>query len=285
MLKTQLFRSFTATLDLTELIGMLYSSINSLMPAEGFGIGIFNFDRQQIDFRGFVENGKTLPFNSDSLEDTQKLAVQSFVYQKEIFTSTFEKDFPAYHTKELETGELPQSLVYLPLIVREKSIGVLTVQGFAQNAYQTNHLTILRSLASYAAIAVSNAQSYTTITEKNQHITDSIRYAQTIQAAVLPSKELIKNNIEEFFILYRPKDIVSGDFYWFTTVFDKISNTNKIIIAVVDCTGHGVPEAFMSLIGNTFLHEIVDEKHITNPAQILEDLDEILKNSLQKGVV
>ena len=276
-------QQITATLDLTELIGMLYSSVNSLMPAEGFGIGVFNSYRQQIDFRGFVENGQTLPFNSDSLEDKQKLAVQSFVNQEEIFSNNFEKDFPAYHTKELEVGELPQSLIYLPLVVQEKSIGVLTVQSFAKNAYQNSHLTILRSLASYAAIAVSNAQSYATINEKNQHITDSIRYAQTIQAAVLPSKELIKNHIEEFFILYRPKDIVSGDFYWFTTVFDKKNNTNKIVIAVVDCTGHGVPGAFMSLIGNTFLHEIINEKHITNPAQILEDLDEIIKNSLQKG--
>ncbi|WP_375559708.1 SpoIIE family protein phosphatase [Bernardetia sp. OM2101] len=276
-------QQITATLDLTELIGMLYESVNSLMPAEGFGIGVFNPYRQQIDFRGFVENGQILPFNSDSLEDKQKLAVQSFIHQKEISTNNFEKDFPAYHTKELEVGELPQSLIYLPLVVQEKAIGVLTVQSFAKDSYQNNHFTILRSLASYAAIAVSNAQSYATINEKNQHITDSIRYARTIQAAVLPSKELIKKNIDEFFILYRPKDIVSGDFYWFTTVFDKETNTNKIVIAAVDCTGHGVPGAFMSLIGNTFLHEIINEKHITNPAQILEDLDVILKNSLQKG--
>ena len=276
-------QQITATLDLTELISMLYSSVNSLMPAEGFGIGVFNPSRQQIDFRGFVENGETLPFNSDSLEDKQKLAVQSFINQKEIFTNDFQKDFPVYHTKELEVGELPQSLIYLPLVVQEKSIGVLTVQSFSKNAYQNNHLTILRSLASYAAIAVSNAQSYTTITEKNQHITDSIRYARTIQAAVLPSKELIKKNIEDFFIFYRPKDIVSGDFYWFTSIFDKETSTQKMVIAAVDCTGHGVPGAFMSLIGNTFLHEIVNEKHITNPAQILENLDEILKNSLQTG--
>ncbi len=276
-------QQITATLDLGDLISMLYSSVNSLMPAEGFGIGVFNSYRQRIDFRGFVENGEILPFNSDSLEDTEKLAVQSFVHQQEIFSNNFEKDFPAYHTKELETGDIPQSLIYLPLVVQEKSIGVLTVQSFEKEAYQNNHLTILRSLASYAAIAVSNAQSYATINEKNQHITDSIRYARTIQAAVLPSKKLIKQNIEEFFIIYCPKDIVSGDFYWFTTVFDKATLTEKMVIAVVDCTGHGVPGAFMSLVGNTFLHEIIIEKNITNPAQILESLDETLKNSLQKG--
>lgn len=276
-------QQITATLDLSQLISTLYSSINSLMPAEGFGIGIFNAFRQQIDFRGFIEKGKTLPFNSDSLEDTHKLAVQSFLNKKEIFTNNFEKDFPIYNKKELEAGELPKSLIYFPLVVQEKSIGVITVQSFIRDAYQNNHLAILRSLASYAAIAVSNVQSYAIINEKNQHITDSIRYARTIQAAILPSKELIEENTREFFILYRPKDIVSGDFYWFTSILNKDTSTKKTVIATIDCTGHGVPGAFMSLIGNTFLHEIINEKHITNPAQILENLDKMLKNSLQKG--
>lgn len=270
-------QQITATLDLSELISTLYANVNSLMPAEGFGIGVYNSMRQQIDFRGFIENGETLPFNADSLEDNDKLAVQSFKQQKEIFTNNFEKDFPQYQNHEVEVGGESQSLIYLPLVIQEKAIGVLTVQSFSKEAYQKNHLTILRSLASYAAIAVSNAQSYATINEKNQHITDSIRYAHSIQAAILPSKEDVRKNIGDFFILYRPKDIVSGDFYWFGTV------SKQMIIAVIDCTGHGVPGAFMSLIGNTFLHEIINEKNITDPAQILEHLDKLLKESLQTG--
>lgn len=88
---------------------------------------------------------------------------------------------------------------------------------------------------------------------QNKKINDSIHYAQNIQRAILPLNNQIKEVFESF-IIYRPKDIVSGDFYW----FGKTSNT--IFIAVVDCTGHGVPGAFMSMIGNSLLNEIILEK-------------------------
>ena len=92
---------------------------------------------------------------------------------------------------------------------------------------------------------------------KNNDITDSINYAKRIQHAILPSEELIRTYLPDSFIFYRPKDIVSGDFYWFT------SNGSKLIIAIADCTGHGVPGAFISMIGNTLLNEIVNVKNIS----------------------
>jgi ligand-binding sensor domain-containing protein/serine phosphatase RsbU (regulator of sigma subunit) len=109
------------------------------------------------------------------------------------------------------------------------------------------------------------------VLEKNQKITDSINYAKRIQHAILPSEELIRSYLPDSFIFYRPKDIVSGDFYWFT------SNGNKLVIAIADCTGHGVPGAFMSMIGNTLLNEIINVKNISEPNQILDHLN--------KGVV
>ncbi|MEM6297699.1 MAG: SpoIIE family protein phosphatase [Bacteroidota bacterium] len=269
-------QNITATLDLTGLTGLLYENVNSLMDAEGFGIGVYNKERQQIEFRGFMESGAPLPFHADTLEEHDKLAIQCFLNQEEIFTNDVPAEFPEHNVK-VEIGISPQSLIYLPLVVQEKPVGVLTVQSLKGKAYEERQLTILRSLASYAAIAVSNAQSYRTITDKNKSITDSIRYAQSIQAAVLPSEDEMKRHLSELFILFRPKDIVSGDFYWFTV------SEGKVFIAVVDCTGHGVPGAFMSLIGNTFLHEIIIEKEITAPDQILEELDKTLKNALQEG--
>ncbi|MCW3078181.1 MAG: rsbU 6, partial [Bacteroidetes bacterium] len=89
--------------------------------------------------------------------------------------------------------------------------------------------------------------------EKNRDITSSIEYAKRIQEAILPSKDHIFSRFEKAFILYKPKDIVSGDFYWFGE-----KNENKIF-AVVDCTGHGVPGAFMSMIGHNLLHQIIQE--------------------------
>ncbi len=113
--------------------------------------------------------------------------------------------------------------------------------------------------------------------EKNKDITSSIEYARRIQEAILPSKEYIYNKLEKVFILYQPKDIVSGDFYWFAE-----KNGYKIF-AVVDCTGHGVPGAFMSMIGHNLLHQIVLERGITDPGEILNNLHKGVQEALRQG--
>lgn len=114
---------------------------------------------------------------------------------------------------------------------------------------------------------------------KNTQITDSIRYAKQIQDALLPSIDFIKQHIPSVFILFKPKDIVSGDFYWFKVTEE------YMFIALIDCTGHGVPGAFMSMIGNTLLNEIVIQKGIIEPSMILKKLDEGVIYTLlkQKG--
>jgi serine phosphatase RsbU (regulator of sigma subunit) len=116
------------------------------------------------------------------------------------------------------------------------------------------------------------------IEQKNQSITDSIQYASRIQTAVLPPINFISDWGIDNFILYKPKDIVSGDFYW------GVKNDEKIIIAAGDCTGHGVPGAFMSMLGHAFLDEIITTKKVTDAAAILNALrDEIINTLKQKG--
>jgi serine phosphatase RsbU (regulator of sigma subunit) len=102
--------------------------------------------------------------------------------------------------------------------------------------------------------------------EQHKDITDSINYAKLIQQAIFPEKELKYRLFPDAFVLLMPKDVVSGDFYWFG------EQNGKRIIAAVDCTGHGVPGAFMSMIGNAFLNEIIHEKKITTPSVILNEL-------------
>ncbi|MBN4052211.1 SpoIIE family protein phosphatase [Sphingobacteriaceae bacterium AH-315-L07] len=108
------------------------------------------------------------------------------------------------------------------------------------------------------------------IEAKNKDITDSIKYAKRIQEAILPKEKDIYKAISNSFVLYKPKDIVSGDFYWFTEF--KENGAQQCIIAAVDCTGHGVPGAFMSMIGNELLNQIVLEKNITEPGEVLNQL-------------
>ncbi len=110
------------------------------------------------------------------------------------------------------------------------------------------------------------------------NLTESIDYAKNIQSSVLPSQNLLKNNFSDYFLMFSPKDVVSGDFYWWTKLDD------VIIIAVADCTGHGVPGAFMSMLGISLLSEIVDKEKNINPNIILNKLREgIIKALGQQG--
>lgn len=115
------------------------------------------------------------------------------------------------------------------------------------------------------------------IEKQKMSIQDSIRYARRIQGASLPNTNLLKTYFD-FFILYKPKDIVSGDFYWFSD----IKHENYRFVAVVDCTGHGVPGAFMSLIGNSLLNAIVNERNIYEPDIVLKELNKGILNALEQ---
>ncbi|RLD64647.1 MAG: hypothetical protein DRJ01_00125 [Bacteroidetes bacterium] len=111
------------------------------------------------------------------------------------------------------------------------------------------------------------SESHKKLKKRNSQILDSISYASRIQEAILPYQEAIQKSLPKSFVFFKPRDIVSGDFYWYS------EQDNKIFIAAADCTGHGVPGAFMSMIGNTLLNEIVKTKKISSPALILEKLN------------
>ncbi|MFY9308410.1 MAG: tetratricopeptide repeat protein [Bacteroidia bacterium] len=127
------------------------------------------------------------------------------------------------------------------------------------------------------------------VDEKNMKITDSITYAKRIQQATLPSDESVNAAFQSSFVLFMPKDIVSGDFYWHSKIQipsmgNDANEAGSIeLLVVADCTGHGVPGAFMSMIGNTLLNEIVNIKGIHSTAQILTELNKGVVNLLNQG--
>ncbi len=114
------------------------------------------------------------------------------------------------------------------------------------------------------------------IQNKNKKITESINYAKRIQNAILPNSRVISKALPDSFILYKPRDVVSGDFPWFVQIKD------EIFIAAVDCTGHGVPGALLSLIGYFLLNDIVRSRKITEPGKILDLLDEGVTTTLRQ---
>lgn len=131
------------------------------------------------------------------------------------------------------------------------------------------------------------------IEEKNKDITDSIEYSKRLQRSVFLEKDLLKKFAPDSFIFFKPRDIVSGDFYWFThfTLEKPVNNsdssvtsagTHLLVVAAADCTGHGVPGAFMSIIGNTLLNQTINNPDITSPAQALDHVNSELKKMLSQ---
>ncbi len=143
------------------------------------------------------------------------------------------------------------------IIIWSSVAGILLLVGFAWVLFNRN------KIKQRANEELSEANHI--IREKNDDITASLEYASKIQEALLPTNENTALFSDAMFLL-KPKDIVSGDFFWYS------DRDGKKIFTAVDCTGHGVPGAFMSMIGNTFLHEIVDERGITKPSEILDEL-------------
>jgi transcriptional regulator with GAF, ATPase, and Fis domain len=285
-LLSQIGLDITTSLSTEKIIETVYENINKIMDAAAFAVGIINENTGKIEFRGGMEKGEKLPTFYHQLHDTQRFSVWTILNRKEVFVNNYLREYKRYipELKAPEAGEDPESMIYLPLLSKDKIIGVITVQSFQRNAYTKRHLDILRNLALYIAIALENSETYsqieaqkTEIEKTNQKITSSINYAQRIQQAILPEPKNFAALLPNSFVFFKPKDIVSGDFYWLE------SKNDKVFIAAVDCTGHGIPGAFMSLIGNEVLTEIVTMQDITSPDLILQTLHEKIRKSLRQA--
>jgi serine phosphatase RsbU (regulator of sigma subunit) len=134
--------------------------------------------------------------------------------------------------------------------------------------------TIIYVLLEYFVAKKDHIQDL--LVQKNKDITDSITYAKRIQQAILPPEKMVQELLPDSFILYKPKDIVSGDFYWVAEL------GNMVMFAAVDCTGHGVPGAFMSIVGQNILSQAVNEHRLSKPDQILNFLNEEVSRNLGK---
>jgi len=123
----------------------------------------------------------------------------------------------------------------------------------------------------------------TQIEDQHEEIKSSITYAKRIQMAILPTEEYIKKVATKSFVLFKPKDIVSGDFYWFEIIPNHQTGAKEVFAAVVDCTGHGVPGAMVSLIGYNGLQRCLNELNLREPNQILDALSAIVEESFSRS--
>lgn len=248
--------------DVNILADITQHSLLNFMDANIFGIGVVKEDDGYLQLYTREDNMSEI-IKFDLKSNHSSLSVKSFQHQK-VIVAYNKKDFEKHG---VDSGDI-KSAVYVPLRYHDKNWGVLTVQAKKENAYSERHVALLENLSAYIASTLENIYSYGVILEKNQHIISSIQYAETIQRALLSSIEHLKIFFSDYFAFYQPKDIVSGDFYW------AYERRGKLFVAVVDCTGHGVPGAFLSVIGVTLLNKLVGELKIDSPDWILEGINQ-----------
>lgn len=267
-------QKLTSTLALETINKLLYEYVSNLIEMDAFGIGRYFEELNQLVFTNFIEDGKPIKSFYKKLDDPNSLSVYCFKNQEAIYINDIEKEYSNYvpSLNKTSTSQTAFSRIHIPLTVENKRIGIFIVNSYKKDAYSPEDFTNLKTLASYISIALDNANAYRKINEINRNVEESINYAQSIQSAFLPTKSALDKFFKNF-VIYKPKDIVSGDFYWFSPLEKDETKPLKFFVAAADCTGHGVPGALISIIGNNLLNEIVTIRKIHNPAQILEFLN------------
>lgn len=264
-------------------IGSLYTSLKKYREAEYYilkaisltdSIGAMDIKKDQLSFLStlFFEKGEyKSAYEYFQLYSIAKDSVFNEEKSNEIIRQEMNYSFERKEAAA-QAAHDKQAAVAAEVNKNQKIIIWLTVLG----------LLLTMTLAGYIfrSLRFSDKQKHIIELQKNEvsrqkemvekhqeEIIDSINYAKRLQDAILPPFSLIKNSLPDSFVLYLPKDIVAGDFYW-----AHLSSGNKLIFAVADCTGHGIPGAFMSMVGNSLLNKIVIENKIEEPDKILNQL-------------
>jgi ligand-binding sensor domain-containing protein/signal transduction histidine kinase len=169
---SEIGQKITENLTVETIINTVYQNLNTLMDASVLAVGIYNDENRRLDFYGTIAKGELLDFHYDSINETYLPSVQCFLNKKEI----------VYHSKsqylqnastEIKIGDMPESMIYLPLLKAENATGVLTVQSFAENAYNDYHISILRNIAIYLSIALENADTFRLVKQQNFDLQES----------------------------------------------------------------------------------------------------------------
>ncbi|SMG50930.1 Serine phosphatase RsbU, regulator of sigma subunit [Marivirga sericea] len=206
----------------------------------------------------------------EALYNIEKKEKEIDLLKKDNAIKELQADQRSFFIATLSLGLLLLIILILILYNRNK------LKNKANKALSQQNIAIQEQKEEIETQKEDLAETSNRLTDKNQQIMDSITYAKQIQDSLLPQLPTIKEVLPKSFIYFRPRDIVSGDFYWFTQIEDKIA------FALVDCTGHGVPGAFMTVLANSLLNQIVIETGITSPDLIVSLLDQKIQQNLHQ---
>ncbi|MCG8698429.1 MAG: SpoIIE family protein phosphatase [Bacteroidales bacterium] len=283
LMLSKLGKKITAELDVLAIFDIIYKYVNSMIHVTSFGIGVYDELNKIIHFNAFRDQKEEVDSFTRTMDQKDSLSVWAIENQVSVYINNMDVEYENYlEIPPVFAGEKSiKSSIIIPLSAKGIKRGVLALDSERKDAYTEQDFNSLQSLGSYISIALDNASAYKTIQAINAGMKESINYAKSIQSAFLPTKEELDKFLN-CFVMFRPKDIVSGDFYWFSPVEPDPDNAVCAMIAVADCTGHGVPGALISSIGNNLLDKYINTKEERNPAQILELVNEGFQQALKQ---
>ncbi len=184
---SEIGRQLTASLNIEDILTLIYEQVNTLMECNSFAIMTLNEANQVLEGKLAIESGVRLPYFEFGVTEINRFAVWSFVNKEQVFINDIENEYMKYipNRAKPKAGRTVESLIYLPLITDDKVMGVISVQSFNKNAYTEYHLDILKNLAAYTAIGLSNAISYQTIAKAHNELKEA--QEQLIQAEKMAS--------------------------------------------------------------------------------------------------
>ncbi|HAA20143.1 MAG TPA: hypothetical protein DCP28_15770 [Cytophagales bacterium] len=259
-----------AKLTLEEIIHCLHRELAEFIPSDLFAIGLINPDRGEISFHAGDLSADTMAQVTHRVDELHLPGVHALMQEKVLILNNYPEAYRQQISDQTppQMAEFPKAALYVPLVQQGVPFGVIALHSFTRaNQYTQNHAHLLQSLGINVVSAINHARYHEQAAETQKELNADLLYTQRFQQSLHSDLTILGDLVSDFALLFRPLQLVSGDFYWCTHTQD------RYLLVVADSTGQGVPGAFLSMIGQTLLQEIIIQQGIVGPAEILEHLD------------
>jgi serine phosphatase RsbU (regulator of sigma subunit)/PAS domain-containing protein/ligand-binding sensor domain-containing protein len=273
LLKEQLIYSN----DFEQLANVSLKNLIDKLPSVTSGSLLF-LNNNKLDFKVYSLENSVISQRSVLVDDIKGYA---YLKNQEAFIEKNLLEVPLHERSKSDDIIMNETQVIayieVPITYNNELLGALILGFDIPYPFKERQENILKSYAKLLSVAIQKIKIQADLANKNKDITDSLFYAKNIQNSLLPHLEEVRPFFHDLFVYYQPKDIVSGDFYWIEKVND------QLILVVGDCTGHGVPGAFITLLGQNLLNQYISEHKDVVPEQVISFINERTFQALNKG--
>jgi serine phosphatase RsbU (regulator of sigma subunit)/PAS domain-containing protein/ligand-binding sensor domain-containing protein len=273
LLKEQLIYSN----DFEQLANVSLKNLIDKLPSVTSGSLLF-LNNNKLDFKVYSLENTVISERSVLVDDIKGYAT---LKKQEAYIEKNLLEIPLHERSKSDNVIMNETQVIayieVPITYNNELLGALILGFDIPYPFHERQENILKSYARLLSVAIQKIKIQTDLAHKNKDITDSLFYAKNIQNSLLPRLEEVRPFFKDLFVYYQPKDIVSGDFYWIEKIND------QLIIVVGDCTGHGVPGAFITLLGQNLLNQYISEHKEVVPTEVIRFINDQTFRALNKG--